>query len=54
MVPVTSPHGAKQAVRPPVQFSGDRSNSVRAAPLLDEHGVLIRAALAGSPGWPAL
>ena len=53
MVPVDSPHGAKQAVRPAVQFSGDRSNSVRAAPLLDEHGALIRAALARNPGWPA-
>jgi crotonobetainyl-CoA:carnitine CoA-transferase CaiB-like acyl-CoA transferase len=53
MVPVDSPHGAKQAVRPPVQFSGGRFSSVRAAPLLDEHGAVIRAALAGGPGWPA-
>jgi crotonobetainyl-CoA:carnitine CoA-transferase CaiB-like acyl-CoA transferase len=54
MVPVDSPHGAKHAVRPPVQFSGDRSSSVRAAPLLDEHGTLIRAAVAGGSGWPEL
>jgi hypothetical protein len=54
MVPVDSPHGAQQAVRPPVQFSGGRSNSVRAAPLLDEHGTVIRGALAASLGWPQI
>ncbi len=53
MVPVESPHGATHAVRPPVQFSGGRSYSVRSAPLLDEHGVRIRAALAGDSAWPA-
>jgi crotonobetainyl-CoA:carnitine CoA-transferase CaiB-like acyl-CoA transferase len=54
MVPVDSPHGAQQAVRPAVQFSGGRANSVRAAPLLDEHGALIRGALAAGPGWPEI
>jgi crotonobetainyl-CoA:carnitine CoA-transferase CaiB-like acyl-CoA transferase len=54
MVPVDSPHGARQAVRPPVQFSGGRSNSVRAAPLLDQHGTTIRGALAAGPGWPEI
>ncbi len=54
MVPVDAPHGAKQAVRPPVQFAGDRFHSVRAAPLLDEHGTLIRAALAAGAAWPEL
>jgi crotonobetainyl-CoA:carnitine CoA-transferase CaiB-like acyl-CoA transferase len=53
MVPVEGAHGGRQAVRPPVQFSGLRSHSVRAAPLLDQHGSQIRAAMAGSPGWPA-
>jgi crotonobetainyl-CoA:carnitine CoA-transferase CaiB-like acyl-CoA transferase len=53
MVPVESPHGATHAVRPPVQFSGGRSRSVRSAPLIDEHGAQIRAALAGDPAWPA-
>src|SRR5258708_6716762 len=33
IVPVESPRGASQAVRPAVQFSGQRCTSVRAAPL---------------------
>lgn len=53
MVPVESPHGAAYAVRPPVQFSGHRANSVQAAPLLDEHGPAIRVALSGTPQWPS-
>jgi crotonobetainyl-CoA:carnitine CoA-transferase CaiB-like acyl-CoA transferase len=52
MVPVESPHGAQQAVRPPVQFFGARSHSVQAAPLLNEHGAQIRADLATDSGWP--
>jgi crotonobetainyl-CoA:carnitine CoA-transferase CaiB-like acyl-CoA transferase len=52
MVPVESPHGAHLAVRPPVQFSGARARSVRAAPLLNEHGSEIRAALAAAAAWP--
>ena len=54
IVPVENPHGARQSVRPPVQFAGRRSGSVRSAPLLDEHGAAIRAALGGGAGWPEL
>ncbi len=54
MVPVETPHGAGQAVRPAVQFSGARFASVRSAPLLNEHGAQIRAALARDAGWPEL
>jgi crotonobetainyl-CoA:carnitine CoA-transferase CaiB-like acyl-CoA transferase len=54
IVPVESPHGGAQAVRPPVQFAGVRSTSVRAAPRLDEHGTLIREALARGEPWPAM
>jgi len=54
IVPVLSPHGGARAVRPPLQFDGQRAESVRSAPLLDEHGAAIRAALASQPGWPAL
>ncbi len=52
MVPVISPHGGAQAVRPAVQFGGERADSVRAAPLLNEHGVAIRDALASGGHWP--
>jgi crotonobetainyl-CoA:carnitine CoA-transferase CaiB-like acyl-CoA transferase len=54
MVPVENPHAAKQLVRPPVQFDGQRATAVRPAPLLNEHGPAIRAALAGSAHWPEL
>ena len=54
IVPVEGPHGAKRAVRPAVQFSGARAHSVRAAPLLNEHGAAIRAELAGGAAWPSL
>jgi crotonobetainyl-CoA:carnitine CoA-transferase CaiB-like acyl-CoA transferase len=54
IVPVDAPHGGEQAVRPPVQFAGVRSASVRAAPLLDEHGKFIREALARGELWPAM
>jgi crotonobetainyl-CoA:carnitine CoA-transferase CaiB-like acyl-CoA transferase len=53
IVPVVSPHGAAMAVRPPVQFAGQRSDCVRAPPLLNEHGAAIRGALAGGERWPA-
>jgi crotonobetainyl-CoA:carnitine CoA-transferase CaiB-like acyl-CoA transferase len=52
IVPVESPHGATQAVRPAVQFSGARAGAVSAAPLLDEHGESIRAALRRGDPWP--
>jgi crotonobetainyl-CoA:carnitine CoA-transferase CaiB-like acyl-CoA transferase len=54
IVPVESPHGGARSVRPPVQFDGRRAGSVRAAPLLDEHGATIREALAGGGRWPSL
>jgi crotonobetainyl-CoA:carnitine CoA-transferase CaiB-like acyl-CoA transferase len=53
IVPVQSPRGAAQAVRPAVQFSGKRCASVRAAPLLNEHGAAIREALSDGQCWPA-
>jgi crotonobetainyl-CoA:carnitine CoA-transferase CaiB-like acyl-CoA transferase len=53
IVPVETPHGGDRAVRPPVRFAGEHAESVKAAPLLDEHGAEIRAALGGAGGWPA-
>jgi crotonobetainyl-CoA:carnitine CoA-transferase CaiB-like acyl-CoA transferase len=52
IVPVEAAHGGTQAVRPPVQFAGARSRSVRAAPLLNEHGAAIRDGLAQRERWP--
>jgi crotonobetainyl-CoA:carnitine CoA-transferase CaiB-like acyl-CoA transferase len=54
MVPVENPHAATHAVRPAVQFDGQRADGVRAAPLLNEHGAAIRASLAASPRWPEI
>jgi hypothetical protein len=44
--------GGQFAVRPPLQFDGDRASTVTAAPLLNQHGEVIRAALAASKDWP--
>jgi len=52
MVPVENPHAATHAVRPAVQFDGQRADSVRAAPLLNEHGAAIREQLLKSRAWP--
>ena len=52
IVPVAAAHGASRSVRPPVQFGGHRDVSVRAAPLLNEHGDSIRAAVARGEQWP--
>jgi crotonobetainyl-CoA:carnitine CoA-transferase CaiB-like acyl-CoA transferase len=52
VVPVETPRSGASSVRPPVQFGGERAGSVRAAPLLDEHGAAIRGALAGGAAWP--
>ncbi len=52
VVPVESPHTATQAVRPAVQFDGARAKSVDAAPLLNQHGESIRAALGRGESWP--
>jgi crotonobetainyl-CoA:carnitine CoA-transferase CaiB-like acyl-CoA transferase len=54
IVPVETPHGGAHSVRPPVQFGGRRAGSVRAAPLLDEHGARIRESLAAGSRWPGL
>jgi crotonobetainyl-CoA:carnitine CoA-transferase CaiB-like acyl-CoA transferase len=54
IVPVNAPHGGAHAVRPPVQFEGNRAQSVRAAPLLNEHGADIRKQLADGRKWPQL
>jgi crotonobetainyl-CoA:carnitine CoA-transferase CaiB-like acyl-CoA transferase len=53
VVPVNSPHAARLAVRPAAQFDGSRAHAVDAAPLLDEHGDAIRAALNRGESWPA-
>jgi crotonobetainyl-CoA:carnitine CoA-transferase CaiB-like acyl-CoA transferase len=53
IVPIESAHTATQAVRPPLQFDGVRARSVAPAPLLNQHGDAIRAALAGGATWPA-
>ncbi len=38
---------------PPLQFDGERERAVVAAPLLDQHGTTIRAAVTDSRHWPA-
>jgi len=52
IVPVEGAHGGTRSVRPPVQFAGERARYVFAAPLLDEHGAAIRAALERGERWP--
>ncbi len=53
VVPVTAAkEGGRHAVRPPVQFDGERAAAVSAAPLLDEHGEEIRAAVKEGR-WPS-
>lgn len=54
IVPVEGAHGGTRSVRPPVQFDGVHSGSVRAAPRLNEHGKCIREALAQDEQWPAM
>ncbi|MGH8262940.1 MAG: CaiB/BaiF CoA transferase family protein [Steroidobacteraceae bacterium] len=55
VVPVEShKQGGRQAVRPALQFDGKRATTVTAAPLLNEHGEDIRAALKRDSGWPAV
>ena len=54
VVPVTSfKEGGRYAVRPPLQFNGERATLVSAAPLLDEHGTEIRTVLSKDKRWPA-
>src|SRR6185503_4729707 len=45
--------GGREAVRPPLQFDGERAQAVSAAPLLDQHGAAIRSAVSDSRHWPA-
>jgi crotonobetainyl-CoA:carnitine CoA-transferase CaiB-like acyl-CoA transferase len=52
VVPVDLPHTATRAVRPAAQFDGSRARSVGAAPLLNQHGESIRAALNSGTAWP--
>jgi crotonobetainyl-CoA:carnitine CoA-transferase CaiB-like acyl-CoA transferase len=52
IVPVEGAHGGAKSVRPPVQFGGEHARQVYAAPLLDEHGAAIRAALGRGERWP--
>jgi crotonobetainyl-CoA:carnitine CoA-transferase CaiB-like acyl-CoA transferase len=52
VVPIEGPHTATEAVRPAVRFDGHRAASVRAAPLLDQHGKSIRTALEQDTAWP--
>jgi crotonobetainyl-CoA:carnitine CoA-transferase CaiB-like acyl-CoA transferase len=52
VVPIESPHTATEAVRPAIRFDGNRATSVRPAPLLDQHGSAIRAALEQNTAWP--
>jgi crotonobetainyl-CoA:carnitine CoA-transferase CaiB-like acyl-CoA transferase len=54
VVPIEGAHTATQSVRPAVRFGGSRAESVRAAPLLDQHGEAIRAALARARAWPGV
>jgi crotonobetainyl-CoA:carnitine CoA-transferase CaiB-like acyl-CoA transferase len=54
IVPVSEAHGGKHAVRPPVQFDGQRASRVRTAPMLDEHGAAIRARLQAGAEWPSV
>jgi len=52
VVPIESPHTATEAVRPALRFDGIRAQSVRPAPLLDQHGQAIRQALRQNTAWP--
>ena len=54
VVPVEAAiEGGREAVRPALQFDGRRATSVSPAPLLNQHGDAIRAALARDGSWPA-
>jgi len=54
VVPVEGAHAATLSVRPALRFDGERAHSVRGAPLLDEHGGAIRAALTRDRAWPTV
>ncbi|MCQ1570332.1 CoA transferase [Neorhizobium galegae] len=47
--------GAEQTVRPAYSFDGEHAQTVRAAPVVNQHGDEIRSALQSNPtAWPAL
>ncbi len=52
VVPIEAPHTATRAVRPAAQFDGLRARTVSAAPLLNQDGDSIRAALEAGIAWP--
>ena len=52
-MPIDPPHTARHAVRPAVQFDGQRAEAVRAAPLLGEQTVPVREAVSSGHAWPA-
>jgi crotonobetainyl-CoA:carnitine CoA-transferase CaiB-like acyl-CoA transferase len=54
IVPVNgAQQGGREAVRPALQFDGERAQAVSASPLLDQHGAAIREAVRESRQWPA-
>jgi crotonobetainyl-CoA:carnitine CoA-transferase CaiB-like acyl-CoA transferase len=54
IVPVDgAQQGGREAGRPPLQFDGERAQGVSAAPLHDQHGAAIRAAINQDRRWPA-
>jgi crotonobetainyl-CoA:carnitine CoA-transferase CaiB-like acyl-CoA transferase len=53
IVPIESPHSARHAVRPAVQFDGQRAASVRPAPLLGEQSAGIRECVTATRRWPS-
>ena len=55
IVPVADAReGGREAVRPALQFDGERARAVSAAPLLDQHGDAIRAAVDAGRHWPVM
>jgi crotonobetainyl-CoA:carnitine CoA-transferase CaiB-like acyl-CoA transferase len=53
VVPFVEPReGATHTLRPAVSFDGKRSRWTYPPPLVDEHGDVIRRALAGGSSWP--
>ncbi len=53
IVPTHAVEGAQFAVRPPLQFDGQRADVIAPPPRLNEHGNFIRSALLESTRWPA-
>jgi crotonobetainyl-CoA:carnitine CoA-transferase CaiB-like acyl-CoA transferase len=53
IVPIESPHSATAAVRPALNFNSHHAKAVLPAPMLNQHGKAIRAALDHAAAWPA-